>query len=388
MKKVNLNIRLIALSLIAVVVYSCGGGSSELEQKQAELETKRKELMDLQSQVSTLEKEVAALDTTSEGTAGTILVSSYNVTERPFIHKVEVRGSVASRKNILMSAETMGRVEKINVSEGQPVRKGDLLVQIDSDIIANNVSEVETQIELAKTMFERQENLWKQNIGTEIQYLQAKNNYESLKRRLATLKSQLSQYFVRAPFNGLVDAIPVKVGEMAQPGLPLIRIMNPNEMYVSADVSEAFLGKFDAGQEVEVIFPVQDITLKSKILSVGNVINDQNRTFKLEVALPAQPNVKFRPNQVAMLSLVDYEKKDALSVPTNVIQSDAGGKFVYTIGMKDGKRVAQKVAVQTGKSFQNMTEIIAGLPSGASVINQGFRNVTNGAEISVSAASL
>ncbi|MEQ8880889.1 MAG: efflux RND transporter periplasmic adaptor subunit [Cyclobacteriaceae bacterium] len=387
MNKVNLITRLIVLNLLVVFISSCGG-SSELEEKKAELDEKRKELMELQSQISDLEKEVAELDTTADGTAGTILVSSYNVVEKPFIHKVEVRGSVASRKNVLMSAESMGRVERINVSEGQRVRKGDLLLQIDSDIIANNVSEVETQIELAKTVYERQENLWKQNIGTEIQYLQAKNNYESLERRLATLKSQLSQYFVRAPFSGVVDEIPVKVGEMAQPGLPLIRIVNPDEMYVSSDVSEAFLGKFKAGQEVEVNFPVQGVNLKSKIISVGNVINDQNRTFKIEVSLPVQEDFKFRPNQVAMLSLVDYEKKDALSVPTNVIQSDAGGKFVYTVGMKDGKRVAQKVAVQTGKSFQNMTEIIAGLSSGASVINQGFRNVTNGAEISVSAASL
>ncbi len=388
MKKVNFITQSIALSLLAVIIYSCGGGSSELAEKQAELDAKRKELMALQSQVSELEKEVAELDTASEGSSGTILVSSYNVVEKPFIHKVEVRGSVASRKNVLMSAETMGRVERINASEGQAVRKGDLLLQIDSDIIANNVSEVETQIELAKTVYERQENLWKQNIGTEIQYLQAKNNYESLERRLATLKSQLSQYFVRAPFNGVVDEIPVKIGEMAQPGLPLIRIVNPDEMYVSADVSEAFLGKFEAGQDVDVIFPVQDVTIKSRIISVGNVINDQNRTFKIEVALPSKENFEFRPNQVAMLLLVDYEKKDALSVPTNVIQSDAGGKFVYTVGMKDGKRVAQKVTVQTGKSFQNMTEIVTGLSNGTNVINQGFRNVTNGAEISVSQASL
>ena len=387
MNKVNLFTRLIVLNLLAVIVYSCGG-TSELEKKKAELDEKRKELMEIQTQISDLEKQVAELDTAADDAAGTILVSSYNVVEKPFIHKVEVRGSVASRKNVLMSSETMGRVERINVAEGQSVRKGDLLLQIDSDIIANNVSEVETQIELAKTVFERQENLWEQNIGTEIQYLQAKNNYESLERRLATLKSQLSQYYVRAPFNGVVDEIPVKVGEMAQPGLPLIRIVNPNEMYVSADVSEAFLGKFEAGQDVEVIFPVQDVTLESRIISVGNVINDQNRTFKIEVALSSNEDFKFRPNQVAMLSLVDYEKKDALSVPTNVIQSDAGGKFVYTIGSKDGKRVAQKVSVQTGKSFENMTEIIAGLSSGASVINQGFRNVTNGAEISVSAASL
>ncbi len=387
MKKVNLTNKIIAISLLAVALYSCGG-SSELEEKKAELDAKRKELMALQAEISDLEDEVAELDTTADVSAGNILVSSYNVVEKPFIHKIEVRGSVASRKNIMMSAETMGRIERITVSEGQEVKRGDLLIQIDNDIISNNISEVETQLELAKTVFERQENLWNQNIGTEIQYLQAKNNFQTLERRLATLKSQLNQYFVRAPFNGVVDNIPVKVGEMAQPGLPLIRIVNPDEMYVMADVSEAYLGKFEAGESVEIVFPVQGVTLSSKILSVGKVINDQNRTFKIEAALPAKNGYEFRPNQVARMILVDYKKDDALSVPTNVILSDASGKFVYTVGMKEGKRIAQRVPVETGKSFENMTEITSGLSSGVSVINQGYRNVTNGAEISVSAASL
>lgn len=387
MTKVNLTNKTIAISLLGILMYSCGG-SSELAQKQEELDAKRKELMTLQSEISALEKEVAEMDTTADASSGTILVSSYNVVAKPFMHKIEVRGSVASRKNILMSAETMGRIETIRVDEGQSVRKGDLLITVDNDIIANNISEVETQMELAKTVYERQENLWNQNIGTEIQYLQAKNNYESLEKRLATLKSQNSQYFIRAPFDGVVDVVPVKVGEMAQPGLPMIRIVNPNEMYVTADVSEAFLGKFSAGETVDVTFPVQNVTLSSKIISVGKVINEMNRTFKIEVALPGNNENEFRPNQVAVLNMVDYKKENALSVPTNVIQSDAGGKFVYTIGNENGKRVAKKVVIETGKSYDNMTEILSGLSNGVSVINQGYRNVTNGAEISVSAASL
>ncbi|XOV94369.1 MAG: efflux RND transporter periplasmic adaptor subunit [Bacteroidota bacterium] len=387
MNKVNLTNKIIAINLLAILMYSCGG-SSELDKKREELDAKRKELMTLQSDIHALEQEVAALDTTADEGTGTILVSSFNVVAKPFTHKIEVRGSVASRKNIMMSAETMGRIESIRVTEGQFVKKGDLLIQIDNDIIANNISEVETQLELAKTVFERQENLWNQNIGTEIQYLQAKNNYQSLQGRLATLKSQNGQYFLVAPFDGVIDEIPVKVGEMAQPGLPMIRIVNPNEMYVVADVSEEHLGKFVAGDDVDVNFRIQEISLSSKILSVSRVLNNQNRTFKIEVALPKNGNQEFRPNQVATLTLVDYEKEDALSVPTNVIQSDAGGKFVYSIVKENGKSVAKKVAIETGQSYNDMTEIISGLTSGVSVINQGYRNVTNGAEISISAASL
>ncbi len=387
MKKIKSTTMKMTLAVLAVILYSCGGGS-ELAEKKAELDEKRKALMEIQASIAQLEDQIALLDTAVDVTSGNVLVSTFSVERKSFIHKVEVRGSVASRKNIMMSAEAMGRIERIHVSEGQQVKKGDLLLSIDGDVIVNNISEVKTQMELAKTVYERQSNLWEQNIGTEIQYLQAKNNFESLERKLTTLQSQLSQYYMRAPFNGVVDNIPAKEGEMAQPGMPLVRIVNPDEMYLTSDVSEAFLGKFKAGETVDVTFPVQGVTLPSKIISVGKVINEQNRTFKLEVALPAKNDNEFRPNQVAVLTLVDYENKEALSVPTNVIQSDAGGKFIYTIGAKEGKKVAQKVMIETGKSAGNLTEITKGLSGGESVINQGYRNVTNGAMVSVSTASL
>ncbi len=380
-------VKTLTILILATFIYSCGGGS-DLAKKKAELEGYKKDLVSLKSKISKLENEIAELDTTTDDGTGNLLVSSYKVEPKPFVHKIEVRGAVASRKNILMSAETMGRIERIPVSEGQSVRKGDLLLQLDSDIIDNNISEIKTQMELAKTVYDRQANLWEKNIGTEIQYLQAKNNYESLERRLETLKSQLSQYYVRAPFSGVVDNIVVKVGEMAQPGLPLIRIMNPNDMYVKGDVSEAHLGRFEKGEVVEVTFPVQDVTLKSSILSVGRVINEQNRTFKVEIALPDKNGYEFRPNQVAILTLTDYKNEEALSVPTNVIQSDATGNFIFTIGSKNGKNIAQKVAVTPGKTFNSMTEIVAGLKGGERVINKGYRNVTHGAEISISTASL
>lgn len=377
------------ITVFSFVIFSCGDGGSELESKKAQLEEYKKQAVDTQAKITELETEIAKLGgEVATTTAAAVLVSAQTLEIKPFVHKVEVRGSVESRKNVMISAETMGRVESVNVSEGQTVAKGQLLMKLDADILENNASEVKTQLELAEAIFKRQANLWEQNIGTEIQYLQTKNNMESLQRRLSTLNSQLDQAYVKAPFSGVVDYVPVKVGEMAQPGLPLIRIVNQTEMYINADVSEAYLGKFNKGDKVEIIFPSQDITLTSTVTSVGRVINEQNRTFNVEVSIPQRESLELRPNQVAILRLTDYINEKGIAVPTRVIQSDDQGKYVFTLTDADGKKVAKKVRVTTGKSFDNKTEILSGLAGNEQIINEGYRDVNEGAEVSISSGSL
>jgi RND family efflux transporter MFP subunit len=204
---------------------------------------------------------------------------------------------------------------------------------------------------------------------------------ESLKRRLTTLKSQLKQYEIKAPFSGSIDDIPVRVGEMAQPGVPLLRLVNPRDMYIMADVSEAFLGKFSPGDQAEVYFPIKDKRFKSAINSVSKVINDQNRTFTIEVQLPATAAFEFQPNQVAILKLTDYQKEDAIAVPSKLIQTDDQGKFVYVIGKQQGSDVAKKARVKTGMTYNSMTEILGGLDGNELVIERGYRDVNEGVEI-------
>lgn len=372
---------------VLLLMVSCGS-TDELADKKAQLATYKNELVDLKANIQSLEQEIASLDTTYTTNTDNILVSTYSVKPETFVHQIEVRGSVASRKNVMISAETMGIIEQVLVTEGQEVKKGTLLIKLDADILENNMAEVKTSLELAQAVFERQANLWKQNIGTEIQYLQAKNNKESLERRLKTLNAQLSQAYVRAPFDGAIDNIPVKQGEMAQPGLPLIRIVNQKQMYITADVSEAYLGKVETKDPVEILFPTQDIKMDSKISSVGKVINEENRTFSVEVSIPQSSVYEFRPNQVVVLTMTDYKKENALSVPTKIIQSDDQGKFVFTLGSENGKNIAKKVRITTGKSFNNMTEILSGLSGLENVIEKGYRDVNDGVEISLATASL
>lgn len=369
------------ISILSILLVACGGSGDDLTAKKEALQSKKDQLAQLKSEISTLEKEISELDPEFTETVTEVLVASLPVKKTPFYHQIEVRGSVESRKNVLISAETMGRVEAIHVREGDYVKTGQLMIELDADILRNNISEVETQLELATTVFERQKNLWDQKIGTEIQFLQAKNNKESLERRLATLKSQLAQYFVRAPFSGNVDEVATKVGQMAQPGVPLVRVVNPKEMYIKADVSEAHLGKINPGDKVSVYFPIQKAEFKTEINSVSKVINNENRTFKVEISLPQTGKFEFQPNQVVVTTMTDYKKEEAIAIPTKLIQTDNEGKFVYVINGNSGTNKASKVRVQTGVNYNSQTEILSGLSGGELLIEKGYRDVNDGVEV-------
>ncbi|MEQ8473706.1 MAG: efflux RND transporter periplasmic adaptor subunit [Marinoscillum sp.] len=379
MKKINQTFTI--LTILSVFTYACGG-SEAAGDKMEELKALKAQQKEISGQIADLEKELKASgELKSSSDINEILVSTIKLEPVTFTHKVEVRGAVDSKKDVLLSAETMGRISSINVKEGQRVNKGQVLVQLDADIIRNNINEVKTQLELATTISERQSKLWEQNIGTEVQYLQAKNNKESLESKLATLNAQLRQSNVYAPFSGTIDNIPARVGEMAQPGMPLLRIVSQDDMYITADVSESFLGQFSEGQEAEVHFPSQDKTIKSKVLSVGQVIKSENRTFEIEVKLPTV-DFEIKPNQVVVLTLMDYQNKEALVVPTKLVQSDSKGSYVYEIVNKEGVKRANKLYVTPGVTYQLRTEIVKGLKSGQTIANDGYRELTQDVVVS------
>ena len=367
--------------IIAVVVstlFGCQSGT-DLKAKKAELAEAKAALSEIQEKISNLEKEIATLDTTTI-VQNSVLISSEKVELVPFVHKISVRGSAASRKNVMISAETMGRIESIRVREGQSVSKGQVLLTLDADIVRNNIAELKTSLELATTVFEKQERLWKSNIGTEIQYLEAKNNKESLERKLATTNSQLSQSIVKAPFNGRVDDLPAKLGEMAQPGLPLVRMVSPESMYVEADISERFLGAFKTGDSVSLHFPIQNKTCASKIAAVGEVINPENRTFKIEAAL-TKTDFRVKPNQVVVLKLTDYQVPKAILVPSEVILTDASGKFLYVVSKEDDVMIAKRRSIEAGKTQNGQTEVIKGLTENDMIVLDGYRDLNDGVPV-------
>ncbi len=372
--------------LFVVIAAACGssnGDDKDLEAKKTALEKARTELQEVKATIANLEKEISELDPEfARQNSKAILVSTFVAEKKPFVHKVEVRGSVASRSNVFLSAQTAGEIKRINVREGQRVSKGQVLIELDADIIRKSIKELKTSLELATTVFEKQSKLWDQKIGTEVQYLQAKNNKESLENKLSTMYSQLDLTMVKAPFGGTIDQLPVQVGEMAAPGIPLVRIVGTEQMYLKTDVSERFIGRFKAGDKVDILFPLIDKTISSTISSVGQVINQENRTFEVEVGLP-KVDFTVKPNQVVVLQLSDYVNEKALAVPTRIIQKDEDGQFIYIVEKRESGNIARKIHVIAGVTSAKETEIASGLKGDEQIVDQGFRDLTEGVEVMI-----
>lgn len=372
------------LIVLAFSVAACSQESgSEVEQKKKALADARKEYQELRNKINTLETELKQIDPEfAKENDKAILVSSFVPGKNTFQHKFDVRGSVKSKRNVLMSAEVPARINRVHVRQGQNVTKGQLLVSLDADVLNNSIKELETQLELANTIYERQARLWEQKIGTEVQYLQAKNNKESLESKLATVKSQIAQSSVRAPFSGSVDEVPAREGEMASPGVPLVRLTSPEDMYIEAEVSERYLGKVVPGDRVDVQFPMQEESIESTIAAVSDVINPENRTFRVDVRLPST-RIELRPNQVTILQITDYIKKDAIAVPTRLVLRDDQGEYVYAIEKKGSDNVAKKVRIKSGLTYSGQTEILEGLQGNEQLIDKGFRDVAEGVQVAI-----
>ena len=375
-----MNLNKIPLILLTLVIFSCEP-TDEIEAKKGELTEAKEQLFTLKSKISKLERELVELGVVEVNTNLT-LVSTITIDQKPFYHNVDIRGAVQSRNNVLISAETPATVQKVLVVEGQQVRQGQLLITQDSEVLNRTINELESSLELATTMYERQKKLWEQNIGTEVQYLEMKNRKESLELKLATTKSQLNKTRIKAPFKGVIDMIDVRVGEMAQPGVPIIRLVSMSNMYIKADVSESFIGKFHKGQKVKVHFPSTDYTIHSKISSIGQVINPNNRTFEIEISIPAN-GAKVKPNMITILTLADYGNQNAMVVPTNIIQSDRIGKYAFKVEEEDGNSVVRRVDIEPGITYGNETEIKQGLNGGETLVLKGGIGLTEGGIVEV-----
>ena len=381
-----MKIKLVLLMMSVLFVASC---KKELtvEEKKDQLISYQNQIQDLKAKIKDLEKEIVLSDPEYKSEPdGSILVSTITPEKKSFKHYIEVRGSIDSRKNVLLSAELPGMIEEVYVKEGDVVKKGQTLVKLSSSIIENSISEVKTSLEMARVVFQKQSNLWKQNIGTEIQYLQAKNNKETLESKLATLRSQLSQSIVKAPFSGKIDEIQAREGEMAQPGLPLVRLINPDEMYVRSDVSERFIGNFKIGDRVEMRIPSVDKVLTTSIAAIGQVINEQNRTFEIEFLLP-KVDFPLKPNQVVILTMVDYTNNEAFVLPTNIIQKDGVGNYIYVVKEDGENNNVEKKHIKTGLSFKGETEVINGLSGDEAVVDKGFRELSDGIAVRIASAN-
>ena len=371
------------LVAITFFVMSCGNKDNNLTIDQLIAAKNSKELQAKKSQIQAdlakIEAALATLNVKKEEA----LVSVMTLKDTLFNHYLDIQGSVNTKENMLIQPEIPGTLIALNVKAGQHVSKGQVLGRVDDGGSSQQVASLETQYQLAKTTFERQKNLWNQKIGSEIQYLQAQTQMLSLQRSVAQAKAMLAKTVIRAPFSGTIDEVFVERGQVVAAGPQgLMRIVNLNNMYVSTSVPESYIGKLKVGTEVDVFLTSLNKNYKGKVRQVANFINPNNRSFGIEVSIPNPENL-LRPNQVAKLKVIDYTAKNAIVVPTNVIQEDGkGNKYVYVATEVNGNTAtAKQVIVTLGKSSDNVTEIVSGLSVDDIIVTEGVNTISEGMKL-------
>jgi RND family efflux transporter MFP subunit len=376
--------KILSITALSILLFSCGG--KENNQSIDDL-IKSKNTKELQAKKALIQADLAKIDdalaTLVVAKDEEALVSVATIKDTVFNHYLEIQGNVDTKENILVQPEFSGNLTSLTVKAGQRVSKGQILGRVDDAGMSQQLASLENQYALAKTSFERQKNLWDKKIGSEIQFLQAQTQMVSAQKGVAQMRAQLSKTVIRAPFSGTIDEVFVEKGQIVAPSQQgLMRIVNLSNMYVSTSVPETYIGKLKVGTEVDVFLTSLGKTYKGRVRQVGNYLNPNNRSFGIEVSVPNPENL-LRPNQVAKLKIIDYTSKNAIVVPTNVVQEDGEkNKFVFTVANSNGKTgTAKKVLVKIGKSSDNVTEIVSGLSTNEIIVTEGVNSIADGMKL-------
>jgi RND family efflux transporter MFP subunit len=363
-------IKRIALYTTAVIALaSCGGKEAGTGNKAAQLDKLKKEQAALGDKIQKLEAEIAAKNPTP---VKAVPVQVMDVQLSTFRSFVEVQGRIDANESVLATSQAPGVVSAILVSTGQRVSKGQLLARLEDAVATQGIAELEQQISFAKSLFEKQKNLWNQQIGSEVQYLQAKNNYEALQKQKNTMLSQKAMYTIKAPVSGEVDLVDVRLGQMVNPGQNGIRIVNTSDLKAKANVGENYAARVSNGDEVQIIMPDLKDTFITKVSHVSKSIDPVSRAFSIEVKLPSNP--KWRPNMVAIIKVVDYTNSKAMTVPVGAIQRTSQGPTVFTVA--GGKAKITPVAL--GQNYDGKVEVLSGLSIDDKVVVTGYENLDAG----------
>lgn len=377
MKKTFTSILL--MSLMVFVTVSCGKKEdNSLVGKKVQLAELQKEASSLSSKIQALQSEIDKLEPNKEEKIKTVSVTP--VITQNFQHFVEATGRLEAENNVFVSPQTGGALTKVFVKIGDYVTKGQKIATIDNSILRNSMQEVEIQLETAKTIFERQKNLWDQKIGTEVQYIQAKSAVESLERRINTLKSQDVLNVVVAPISGVVDEVRLKAGEIAAPGVGILRIVNFSDLKVVANVPDTYAGTIAKGDLVKIKFPDLQKEITAKLSYVSQTINQVSRTFTVEAKVP-MTDKSFKPNLTALVTINDQSTGGAIVIPQNYIQNTEQGSIVYIAETEGNKKIARAKIVKTGLSYDGKIEIKSGLAVGDALITEGYQEIVDGQAI-------
>ncbi|MBC3783619.1 efflux RND transporter periplasmic adaptor subunit [Spirosoma utsteinense] len=370
-----------AIALMTSLLMACSAEKkNDLQSKREELATLKAEQVELTTKIKAIEADVTKLDPkkTEEARVKDVTVSP--VSASTFRHFVELQGTIDAKNNVQVSPKSGGVVTAVYVKEGDNVRAGQPIAKVDDQILRESLGEIKTQLSLANTVYEKQAALWNQQIGTEIQYLQAKNNKESLERRLSTLNVQLNQSTVTAPISGVVDQVIVKVGQSAAPGIGLVRIVNLSQLKVVAKVADSYAGSVRKGDAVMIEFPDLSREMNSRISFVSTTVDPLSRTFTIEAPLPSDNALK--PNMLARIKINDETKANAITINQNLIQSTENGQLVYIAVTEGNRKVAKARPVKTGPSYGGKITITEGLQAGDQIVTAGYQDLVDGQPIS------
>ena len=359
------------LAIATLTLAACGG------EPKSEKEKMKDELNGLKKERATLDAKIAALETKVGADVGRVRqVVLTPVTSGTFTHYLDVQGSITAENNVTVTPQTGGTLVRVLVNEGSSVKAGQTIAEIDNALIMKGIAQVKTGWKLAKDVYERQEALWKQNIGTEVGYLQAKTNYESMNDQLAQLNEQLSQTKVKAPISGTVDQVMVKVGDAVAPGVPIARVVNSSLLKATAQVAESYAGSVKQGSRVKIYLPDLKREESATIQFASTSIDPGNRTFTIEANLPSRPD--YRPNMVAVLKIQDAQVANAISIPVISVSTTEEGSFVYVAETKNGKLVAGRRKIETGLTYGGKVEVTSGLTPEDRVVTVGFQDLNEG----------
>ncbi|MDB5227992.1 MAG: transporter [Bacteroidota bacterium] len=372
MKKNNI-LRTSALIML-FFISACNGSKQEQAQKIHEkIDTKKKEIADLEMQLKELN------GGQKENIDVSKFISTIPATRRDFVMYLEAPAKVYTKQNIYVTGEIGGALKAVYATAGMQARKGMPLAQVDDELIQKNIAEVEGYYQLANDVYTRQKNLWDQKIGSEIQYLQAKNNKESLEKKLSTIRAQLSKTTIVSPIDGVVDEVYGKFGQLTGPTTPICRIVNLSQIYIEAEVAESYVGKFKKGETIIAEYAPLNYHYEVPIAAITQQIDPANHTFKVTANIP-NPDGQLKPNLLINTKLVEYNSKNKVVVPTKLVQEGMSGNYIMTV---NANGVVEKKQIKVGRSYNGSTEVQEGLNGDEQLIDLGYKNVVEGDKVTV-----
>ena len=373
-------IKIFTLSALLLLA-ACGGQEMDKKEKLKMLE---KQYAELGVEIKNLKAEIARSGGKLEEPQGKTIAVTQPV-PTTFIHSIDVLGKVDGEENVKLAAQMGGNVVRVNAAVGDKVSKGQILVETDNAAMIQAIEEVKSQREFANTMFQKQKRLWEQNIGSEVQYLSAKNNVDALDKRIATLQQQIDMTRIKSPISGVVDQFDVKPGQMLVPGMPVISVVNNSKLKIKAELAESYINKVKPGNRVMVSVPDAGKTIETRIKYAGQAVHTLNRTFNVEMPLNKEQQEGLLPNMSAKVQIIDYEKPNAIVLPESMVQKSADGYYVMIAEKgSNGKFIAKRKVVTVGQSYNGKVEIANGLTSSDKVISSGYLGLNEGEEITVS----